>query len=294
MHPFLLQWMAPWGLVSIPSFGVMLALGLLVGGGVMAWRAPKAGLNPDIIWQWLPWVMLGAIVGAKGLYCVYEWERFIASPIALLTYPGGLVWYGGVAGALGILWLAGRSLTTQQQQVSFFRLTDVFAPGALVGLAFGRIGCLLSGCCYGCVVNPSILPPTLQWLTATAIIYPVGHASHPWPVYPAPVFESIGALILLGLLLLWEKRSPHSYTPTGRWSAAFLVGYGLLRFGLEFIRGDRLVLPWLGLGISASQWMSLAGIVAGICLWTFCRSGASTKTLIPPSTVPSSPITTTR
>ena len=278
MHPFLLQWMAPWGLVSIPSFGVMLAIGLLFGGAVMAWRAPKVGLAPDFIWQWLPWVMLGAIVGAKGLYCVYEWDRFVQSPLPLLLYPGGLVWYGGVAGALGVLWLAAR-----QQRVSFLTLTDVFAPGALVGLAFGRIGCLLSGCCYGCAVDATMLPSALQWIAASAIVYPVGHASHPWPVYPAPVFESVGALMLLGGLLLWEKRSPQTFQPTGRWSAAFLVGYGLLRFSLEFVRGDRLVLPWLGVGLSASQWMSLLGMVAGLCLWTFSRSRASLASTALPS-----------
>ncbi|MDH4378607.1 MAG: prolipoprotein diacylglyceryl transferase [Vampirovibrionales bacterium] len=270
MHPFLLQWMAPWGLVSIPSFGVMLALGLLFGGAVMAWRAPKLGLTADAIWQWLPWVMLGAIVGAKGLYCLYEWDRFVLSPLPLLLYPGGLVWYGGVAGALAVLGLA-----AQQQQVSFLTLTDVFSPGALVGLAFGRVGCLLSGCCYGGVVNASALPATLQWLTATAIVYPLGHVSHPWPVYPAPIFESVGALLLLGVLLVWEKRFPQLLQPTGRWSAAFLVGYGFLRFGLEFIRGDRLVLPWLGLGLSASQWMSLAGIGIGLCLWTLSQPRTS-------------------
>ena len=94
-------------------------------------------------------------------------------------------------------------------------------------------------------------------------------------MFPAPVFESIGALVLLGGLLTVEKRFPQHFQPTGRWSAAFLVGYGLLRFGLEFIRGDRLVLPWLGVGISASQWMSLLGIMAGLCLWTFSRSRSS-------------------
>jgi len=266
MHPFLLQWMAPWGWVSIPSFGVMLALGLLCGGAVMAWRAPKVGLSADAIWQWLPWVMLGAIAGAKGLYCVYEWDRFVQSPLPLLLYPGGLVWYGGVAGALGVLGLAAR-----HQRVALLTLTDVFTPGALLGLAFGRIGCLLSGCCYGCVVNAGALPTALQWIAATAIVYPAGHASHPWPVYPAPVFESLGALMLLGGLLLWEKQSPARLQPTGRWSAAFLIGYGLLRFSLEFIRGDRLVLPWLGVGLSASQWMSLAGIGAGLCLWVLAQ-----------------------
>ncbi|MFN8615156.1 MAG: prolipoprotein diacylglyceryl transferase family protein [Vampirovibrionales bacterium] len=259
MHPFLWQWQTPWGTITIAGFGLMLALGLLAAAVLMATRAKRWDLTAEAVLQSLPWVMLGALVGAKALYCIYVWPQFLVNPWALVFYPGGLVWYGGVLAACGVL-----GCFSRWSQVSLLYWTDLYASGALVGLVFGRLGCLLAGCCYGCPVEASVIP----W----AVVYPPSHVTYPLAVHPTPVYESVGALVWLVVLLVLEKRYLRI---SGQWTSAFLVGYGLLRFGLEFLRGDRLVVPWevvwgpvqLSWVLSSSQWISLVGILMGLVLW---------------------------
>lgn len=250
MHPILFTLFG----VAIPSFGVMLALGFLSGIGLGAVRAKQFGTTVDELLTWAPLLMLGGLIGAKLLYFVYFPTAFWANPLGTLLYPGGLVWYGGVGGALVVLtlwcWRENRALLT---------LGDWLAPSGLIGLAFGRVGCFLSGCCFGS-------PCATAWLEGVAVQYPVGHATHPLWVHPAPLYESALALALLTIILWGVEKSTARNTVAGRTTGVFLVGYGLIRFGLEFLRGDALNVA--ATGVSASQWISvMASVVGAWLLW---------------------------
>ena len=238
MHPVLFELFG----FQIPSFGVMMALGFVLGLALSSWIAKHKGLAPDRLLEVAPWLILSAVLGARLFYFVYFPDVFWQDPFQAMISRGGLVWYGGVLGCLVAL-----LVVTRQLRIPFFKLTDIIVPGAALGLALGRIGCFLAGCCFG---GPCALP----W----AVVYPVGHETHPHAVHPAPLYESVAAFVLAGLLLWVSRRFPM----LGVTSWTFVVGYGIIRFVIEYTRGDRLIWfePW---DLSASQVMSLVGIVLG-------------------------------
>jgi phosphatidylglycerol:prolipoprotein diacylglycerol transferase len=246
MHPVL------WSLFGfeIPSFGVMLACGFLAGLLLAIWRAPRYQGTSDELLTWLPMIMLGGIAGAKLLFFIYYPQQFLADPLKTLLYPGGLVWYGGVAGGLLVI-----GLWCCRAQRSLLSVTDWLAPSGLLGLAFGRVGCFLSGCCFG-------KPCDVSWLQIVAVQYPVAHPTHPNWVHPVQLYES-GLALLLMAMLLWLAKKPVG-KQRGFISGGFLLGYALIRFVLEFYRGDALNVA--STGVSASQWISLIGGLIGLAL----------------------------
>lgn len=245
MNPILFRF----GDLAIPSFGVMLALGFLAALWLGSVRAPKFGRTTDDLLTWAPLIMAGGLVGAKLLYLMYYPVAFANDPIGVLLYPGGLVWYGGVAGAIIVM-----LVWCWRQQLHLLTLGDWLAPSTLLGLAFGRVGCFLSGCCFGA-------PCALPW----AVLYPVGHPTHPLFVHPAPLYATGLAVLLMGSMLWLERAFPSWAAQRGSISSVFLIGYGAIRFGLEMVRGDVLQ-PVDGFALSASQIMSVMAMAVGVWL----------------------------
>jgi phosphatidylglycerol:prolipoprotein diacylglycerol transferase len=250
----------------VPAFGVMLALAASVSLGWAARRAQQRGLEAELFLNSMVGVLLAALLGARLGYFWFFPQRFWAHPLESLLSPGGLVWYTGMLGAMAALMFA-----TKACRVGFWPLASILAVPASLGLALGRLGCLLAGCCYG---GPCHLP----W----AITYPEGHPTHAWglaavAVHPSPLYESLGALALMAALLWVERRQG----PQTNSAALFLVGYGALRCLLECFRGDRLV--W-ALGLSASQWIGLGMIALGLGALMAARgAGGVKKACFPPS-----------
>ncbi len=241
MHPILFSLFG----FNFYSFGFCISLGILLGAVLLTNRTQKALGQQSIAWmiQTLFAVIIIGFIGARVFYCFYYPEKFAEAPIAVLL-QGGLVWYGGLfAGWAGLIALA------KQAKQNVLQIMDLVAPSLMVGLGFGRIGCFLSGCCFG---SPCHVP----W----AVSYPVGHLTHGMLVHPTPLYESLGAFALAGLTIGLEKAFPKNHR--GVASGVLLFGYGILRFGLEYLRGDKLMVATL----SASQWMSIAGIAMGLGL----------------------------
>ncbi len=142
--------------LPVRGYGVMVLLGLLAGIGITIVRGGQLGLVPDLIIGLGFWMMLGGIVGARLFYVVQKWSdhpqvdwQHRLFDIFKLT-EGGLVIYGGVIGGLvaGIIFC-------RRQRLPILATADLIAPGFLIGLSLGRIGCLLHGCCFGgvCTAN---------------------------------------------------------------------------------------------------------------------------------------------
>ena len=139
----------PLGL-PIRGFGIMMALATVAGVGLALHRAKKMGIDPDAIMSLAMWMFIPGIIGARLFFVVEYWDQF-AKPtleqtvVALLNVTnGGLVMYGSVLVGLpfGIYYLVSRKLPV-------LAIADIIAPSMVVGLALGRIGCFLNGCCYG-------------------------------------------------------------------------------------------------------------------------------------------------
>jgi len=240
MHPILWQGFG----FALYSYGLLVGLGILSGTGLAYARMKKRFGNADFLIPWMIVVMIAAFFGARALHAVYFPDLFWEDPLRFIFKTGGLVWYGGFFAAFGtFLLLAWRSAYPA------LALTDALAPGALLGLAFGRIGCFLAGCCFG-------KPCATEWL---AVRYPeLAHPTHGLAVHPVQLYESAGALVLLGLTLLIEKKIKGDGLATG----LFLAGYGVLRFILEMLRGDTIQVE----ALSASQWISIGSFIIGLIL----------------------------
>ncbi|GIX00543.1 MAG: prolipoprotein diacylglyceryl transferase [Pirellulaceae bacterium] len=136
--------------VPIRGYGVMVLTGLLAGIGITIVRGRRLGIPPDTVVALGFWMMLSGVIGARLFYVIQKWEEFEAGGwpqrlVAILKLTeGGLVIYGGVLGGL-----LACILYCRRHRLNLLATGDLVAPGFLVGLGFGRLGCLLHGCCFG-------------------------------------------------------------------------------------------------------------------------------------------------
>src|SRR6185369_10466931 len=147
-------------------YGVLVATGFLAGLWTASRRAVRDGLTSDQVLDSGPWMIIGTIIGARALYVATYWkESFAGFPISeiFMVQKGGLVFYGGFIGAVISV-----ATYTWRKKIATWKLADALAPSIALGYVFGRIGCLMNGCCYG-------RECTLPW----AITFPRGHETFP-------------------------------------------------------------------------------------------------------------------
>jgi phosphatidylglycerol---prolipoprotein diacylglyceryl transferase len=143
----------------IHGFGIMMLLAVVSAAALAVWRAKRLGLNPDLVYTLSLWMIIPGIVAARAFYVIEYWSTqywpvyLDRGGIALMgaamnIASGGLVVYGGfIAGVVGLL------AFSYKYKLPALALADLMAPSMLLGLAFGRIGCLMNGCCYGGVCD---------------------------------------------------------------------------------------------------------------------------------------------
>ncbi len=139
------------GGVPIRSYGVLMLTGIVAGIAMSVVRARQAGIELDDIFSLALWVIPGGALGGRLFYVVQYWSDRIREPdlagtlrnIFAIT-EGGLVVYGAFAGAM-----AGFAIFVMRRKLPALALADIMAPAMMAGLALGRIGCLMNGCCYG-------------------------------------------------------------------------------------------------------------------------------------------------
>ena len=255
MHPIAYKF----GSVAIHWYGVMVALGFLVALWAASRRGVLDGFTPDQILDLGPWLIVGGIVGGRTLYVATFWrEQFADKPFweVFMIQHGGLVFYGGFIGAS----LAG-VLYGRLKKLQIWKLFDAIAPSIALGYAFGRIGCLLNGCCYGRAC-------TLPW----AIRFPPPVECAGIPVHPTQIYESLLGLCLYGGLAWLYRRKKFN----GQIIATYLICYPLLRSFVELFRGDY---PpnqhFLGGWATPAQLVSIGILVGGICLFFLLPRTAS-------------------
>lgn len=244
MHPVLFELPVPGGTRPIGSYGVLFALGLLLGGALFVHRAARAKLDPGRVVAALALGIAGALAGAWLLFAIIEAVR-TGDPLAALT-SGGRVFFGGLLGGVVAFVLAARAL-----RLPVATLADSGAPALPLGHAIGRLGCFLGGCCYGA---PSDGPLAVTYTDPSA---PAAHPMvprHPWPIY-----ESAALLVISAVVALVPSSRLARGAPGARF-ALYAVLYGLVRVALEPLRDD----PVRGfvLGASTSQ---IVGALVALC-----------------------------
>lgn len=226
-------------------YAVMAVVGAFAGVYVAARRARKDGLAVRPTVEIAVAAVLAGAFGAKLWSIIFEAWRAMPEPSLqpALTSAGWSIVGGIIGGALGGMLIA------KKRRVDPLRWADAASPGAALGVALGRVGCLLAGCCFG---SPTLFPIALAYDDFDAAARPLGV-----PLHAVPIYESMGCVALA----VWLYRRPTS--APGRRFALLVVGYGLIRTLLELLRSD-----YRGsvLGVPATTLGALVFVVVGLLM----------------------------
>jgi phosphatidylglycerol:prolipoprotein diacylglycerol transferase len=222
VHPILFSL----GPLTIYSYGVLLAAAYLVGLGMAVRRANAVGLDGNRVLDLGIWVIIAALVGAKALLFIVDFEHFTSSwtEFTSLLRSGG-VFYGGLIAAVVVC-----IYQLRKHRLPLWTCGDLFAPGIALGYMVGRLGCLMAGCCYG-------RPTDVAWaitFTDPAASLNVGTPLNV-PLHPTQIYESAAGLVIFLLLIAFERRGRPF---PGRTFWMFVLLYAISRFIIEFYRGD--------------------------------------------------------
>jgi len=246
-------------------------------------RLKRAGLDPDAFADSVLWILLGALAGARSFHFVFwDWAALRADPMTFFrVWEGGLTITGGLAG--GVL---AAVACFRRHRVDFWAYAAAVSPAVLLGQAVGRVGCFLNGDAWGIPTGlpwgvaqprfgtlipgfrpePRMASAAWEWCVGRGFCGPDSLATV--PLHPTQLYECLGDLLLAGLVILRVRTLASAGRPlrAGLW--LHLGGYALLRFGLEFLHGDREELFWAGM---TTLQLGLAGFAA-LCAALYVRS----------------------
>ncbi len=262
MHPDLFSL----GPLHVKTYGACMAVGFLVAWQVVAWACKRTGRSMDKLSNLLVALMISGVVGSRIAYVVEHWSsEFAAHPLQVIRVDqGGLMFYGGLILAL-VTFLAWCRLKKEP----VLPLADVLAIVIPLGHAFGRIGCFFYGCCYGrlseCALAVRFPRGSPAWYEQQHAGLVDASAPSALGVLPTQLFEAAACLAIFAGLFAWYARwsaSPRA-DRGGRFAGAYFMAYAVVRFGMEYLRGD----PRAAVGpFSISQTISLALFAIGAAL----------------------------
>ncbi|MEZ4627986.1 MAG: prolipoprotein diacylglyceryl transferase [Eubacteriales bacterium] len=245
--------------LTIPMYGVMSAVGMLAAFVLLGLTRKHTRFSEDQALSAAIWAIVAGFIGAKVLYWLVEIDQIIADPSYLIhTLREGFVFYGALIGGL-----AGVAIYSLIRKLPFFSLTDYFIPALVIGHAFGRIGCVFAGCCYG-----------MECESPISIVFPAGSAAPAGvPLLPTQIMESV-FLFLLCAFLVWRLAKQKPFGTVSGW---YMVLYGAWRFGIEFFRSDDRGAVGV---LSTSQFISIFVLLGGVALLLLVKFGVLKKTVL--------------
>jgi phosphatidylglycerol:prolipoprotein diacylglycerol transferase len=284
--------------IGVHTYGLAIAAGIAVAIVLAAREARRRGLDVGRVLDFAFWATVAGLLGSRLTYVLVNAGDFARACVrgvdgpraaldvladctrVLYVWEGGLVFYGGVAGAALVAVRFAR-----HERWSAAVLADVFAPGVAVGHALGRLGCFAAGCCFGKASGAwgaafPVGSVAFDELGSLGVLAP--GASFTPPLHPTQLYEAGGELAIFACLLALRPRLRER---PGALALVYATLYAALRFVVELFRGDvarryvvELVTPrlagWLGVPagepvlLSVGQLMSLVLLAAcGIAVW---------------------------
>jgi phosphatidylglycerol:prolipoprotein diacylglycerol transferase len=244
MHPKLISI----GSFFLPSYGVLVTTGFLVGLWLTGRLARRRGVDAQSIIDLALYCALAGIAGAKLLIFILEFDYFRLHPeeiFSLSTLRAGGVFSGGLLAALAVAaWFMRR------HRMALLTTLDIAAPGLAIGHAIGRIGCFAAGCCYGTHCDQ-------PW--AVVFKNQFAHEMFQTPIYvplhPTQLYEALAEALICAFLLFQFPRSRGNGWIFGWW----MLLYGIARVWIEFYRvheqapvGPLTATQWIGVGLAAA------------------------------------------
>ncbi|MCL5773714.1 MAG: prolipoprotein diacylglyceryl transferase [Firmicutes bacterium] len=228
------------GNFPVYTYAVFVVLGFTTGLLVAAWLAGKEKIPSDTVIELAIFILIGGILGARLVYVLVKLPDYLSAPLDILNLrKGGLSWHGALLGGLFLAYLFAKS-----RKLSLKKICDILSAPAVLGLAIGRIGCLLNGCCYGKI-------STVKWAVDLSAAGVIGKR------HPTQIYEMILNIAVFLLILFWLPRKKFD----GEVFLGMLSLYSAVRFFVEFFREE----PLLWFGLTLAQFVSIAVII--ICGW---------------------------
>lgn len=239
---------------NIATYGLIIFIGIFIGAIISIFYFTKFfNIKKEDVFYCILYAVIGVGIGAKLLYIITNIPFLIENYQTLDLYntflqmlKGGFVFYGGLIG--GIL---GVFIYSKQFKISFKELLLILLPVVPLIHSIGRIGCLCAGCCYG-----------MEYHGFGAITFHDSLlAPNDVPLFPMQVLEAICNFIIFIVLLVTYKKFLGTYKTVG----LYLVLYSIVRFTLEFFRGD--LIRGIYFSLSTSQWISIVLFIIGIAIF---------------------------
>ena len=240
-------------------------------------RLQAWGLDHVMFLDSIPLILLGAILGARVFHFMFwDLKTFLGDPMTFFRFwEGGLSITGGLAGGV-----AAAALRFRRGKLDFWTYAAATSPAVLLGQAIGRIGCFLNGDAWGIptrlpwgVIEPrfghlvpgftldrTVPSSAWEWCVAQGYVSPGSMATV--PLHPTQLYESLGDLLLAAMVILLARSLRRRKAGLAQVILLHLGGYSLLRFGLEFLHGDRDALVWAGMTALQIGLLAFAGLSA--------------------------------
>ncbi|WP_297420244.1 prolipoprotein diacylglyceryl transferase [Clostridium sp.] len=231
--------------IQIKSYGLMIAIGIIVAAALFINKGKKKGFNEDFLLNLIIFAVLGGVIGGKVLFIITELNDIIKDPSILFNLGYGFVIYGAICGGALAMYLYCR-----KKGWNILEMFDMTVPVLAIAQGFGRIGCFLAGCCYG---EETKLP--------IGVVFPKGSLA-PAGVHlqPTQIYSSAFDF-LLGFLLLYYSSKERM---NGKVTGLYLIIYSIGRFMVEFLRDD----PRGSVGIlSTSQFIAIFTLILGVIIF---------------------------
>jgi len=271
------------GSFAVHWYGIFIGIGFLVSFGLLLKLKKYAFLTTDQVYNIAMIALFTGVIGARLFYVIQFWDQYRGQGLLAMlnVHNGGLVFYGGfilafTAECLYAKWpTVRRKLGLKEKKaedgeprkdISLLALLDILGPAMALAHAFGRISCFMQGCCFG-KPAPEGFPLAVQFPKGSpaADVYFSTQTGGSVPVYPVQLFESAGNLLMCIVLLLLLRKRKYAGTIGG----VYLILYGVMRFLLEFMRGDHTDSI---MGLTPSQFIAVAiAIPAGIIVCCAAR-----------------------
>ena len=272
------------GNFAVHWYGIFIGIGFLASFCLLLKLKAYAKLTTDQVYNISMIALFAGVIGARLFYVVQFWDQFSGRGLfaILNVHEGGLVFYGGfilafTAECVYAKWpTVRRMLGLKEKQpadgaeprknISLLALLDVLGPAMALAHAFGRVSCFMQGCCFGKPApNGFVLAVTFPKGALAAARYPSVLTDGSVPVYPVQLFESAGNILMCIILLLLLRKRKYAGTIGG----IYLILYGVMRFLIEFMRGDHTDSI---LGLTPSQFIAVAiAIPGGVIVYLAAR-----------------------